>query len=155
SNTNFNISLGYFDDVGIIKGQDFSRYTTRINVDQKIGERIKVGMSTMGSFSERNGEDLNPYNASADFGTLSENPLGVPYDDQGNIIFRPTSDGLRTNPLLEIVPGSVINKSKVIRLFSSIYGEAEVYDGLKLRMNFGPDLRQSRKGNFRGSMTNA
>lgn len=155
SNTNFNISLGYFDDVGIIKGQDFSRYTTRINVDQKIGERIKVGMSTMGSFNERNGEDLNPYNASADFGTLSENPLGVPYDDQGNIIFRPTSDGLRTNPLLEIVPGSVINKSKVIRLFSSMYGEAEVYDGLKLRMNFGPDLRQSRKGNFRGSMTNA
>ncbi|PPK99852.1 SusC/RagA family TonB-linked outer membrane protein [Parapedobacter indicus] len=153
--TNFNISLGYFNDVGILKGQDFTRYTTRLNVDQKIGKRVKVGMSTLGSYSERNGEDVNPYNAGADFGTLTENPLGIPYDENGNIIFRPTSDGLRTNPLLEIVPGAVINKSKVVRLFSSIYGEAEVFDGLKFRMNFGPDLRQDRKGDFRGSLTNA
>lgn len=155
ANTNFNISLGYFNDIGIIKGQDFTRYSTRVNVDQKIGDRLKVGMSTMGSFSERNGEDVNPYNASADFGTLTENPLGVPYDENGTLIFRPTSDGLRTNPLLEIVPGSVINKSKIIRLFSSVYGEAELFNGLKFRMNFGPDLRQTRKGNFRGSETNA
>src|SRR5690606_16664443 len=84
--TNFNISLGYFNDVGIIKGQDFTRYTTRLNVDQKIGKRVKVGMSTLGSYSERNGEDVNPYNAGADFGTLTENPLGVPYDENGNII---------------------------------------------------------------------
>ncbi len=154
STTNFNISMGYFSDVGIIEGQDFMRYSTRINVDQKIGERLKVGMSTMGTFSERNGEDVNPYNASADFGTLSENPLGVPYDESGELLLRPTSDGLRTNPLLEIVDGNVINKSKTVRLLGSLYGEAELADGLKFRMNFGPDVRQERKGNFRGSMTN-
>lgn len=154
ANTNFNISMGYFSDVGIIKGQDFMRYSTRINVDQKIGRSLKVGMSTMATFSERNGEDVNPYNASADFGTLSENPLGVPYDESGELLLRPTSDGLRTNPLLEIVDGNVINKAKIVRLLSSLYGEAELAEGLKFRMNFGPDLRQERKGNFRGSMTN-
>lgn len=153
-NTNFNISLGYFNDIGIIKGQDFERYSTRINIDHKIGNRFKVGMSTLGSFSERNGEALNPYNSFADYGAFSENPLGAPYDANGNLIFRPTSDGLRTNPLAELVPGAYINKRKVLRVFSSIYGEAEIVDGLKFRMNFGPDMNQNRVGNFRGKYTN-
>lgn len=154
-NTNFNISLGYFDDVGIIKGQDFSRYSTRINVDHAIGKRFRIGMSTLGSASERNGAGVNPYNAFADYGVFTENPLGAPYDENGNIIFRPTSDGLRTNPLSDVVPGAVINKTKVLRLFSSMYAEAELAEGLKFRTNFGPDITQSRTGNFRGRFTNA
>lgn len=153
--TNFNISLGYFNDVGIIKGQDFERYTTRINLDHQIGNRVKVGMSTLGSFSERNGAALNPYNSFADFGAFTENPLGAPYDENGNLIFRPTSDGLRTNPLAELVPGAVINKRKVFRLFSSMYSEVDLLDGLKFRMNFGPDISHDRTGNFRGRYTNA
>ena len=153
--TRFNISMGYFNDIGIIDNQDFTRYTTRINIDQYIGDRFKVGMSTLGSYSERNGEDVNAYGPHSDFGALTENPLGVPYDESGNLIFRPTSDGLRTNPLSELVPGAVINRGKRFRLFSSIYGEAEIAKGLKFKMNFGPDLIQSRKGDFRGRYTNA
>lgn len=153
--TLFNISLGYFNDKGILPGQDYKRYTTRLNIDQHIGGRFKVGMSTLGSYSERNGQDLNPYGAGADFGALTENPLGMPYDEDGNLIFRPTSDGLRTNPLSELVPGAVINKGKRFRLISSLYGEAAITDGLTFRMNFGPDLTQNRKGNFRGRYTNA
>ncbi|MET3114979.1 TonB-linked SusC/RagA family outer membrane protein [Pedobacter sp. CG_S7] len=147
--TRFNISLGYFNDKGIIPGQDFKRYTSRFNIDQTIG-RFKVGMSSLGSYSLRNGEDTNPYG-----GTVIENPLGVPYDDQGNLIFLPTSDGLRSNPLSELVPGAVINQGKRFRLLSNIYGEAEILDGLKLKMNFGPDLIQNRKGNFNGRLTNS
>lgn len=147
--TRFNISLGYFNDKGIIPGQDFKRYTSRFNIDQTIG-RFKVGMSSLGSYSLRNGEDTNPYG-----GTVIENPLGVPYDDQGNLIFLPTSDGLRSNPLSELVPGAVINQGKRFRLLSNIYGEAEILDGLKFKMNFGPDLIQNRKGNFNGRLTNS
>ena len=153
--TRFNISMGYFNDIGIIDNQDFKRYATRINIDQYIGDRFKVGMSTLGSYSERNGEDVNPYGPHSDFGALTENPLGIPYDENGNLIFRPTSDGLRTNPLSELVPGAVINRGKRFRLFSSLYGEAEIAEGLKFKMNFGPDLIQSRKGDFRGSHTNS
>ncbi|MBE7175797.1 MAG: TonB-dependent receptor [Mucilaginibacter polytrichastri] len=148
-NTRYNLSLNYFNDKGIIPDQDFTRYTTRINVDQTIGKRFKVGLSSLGSYSVRNGEDTNPYNQA-----LIENPLGVPYDAAGNLIFLPTSDGLRSNPLSEIVPNAVINRGKRFRLLSSLYGDAEIIDGLKFRMNFGPDLVQNRKGNFRGRYTN-
>ncbi|MGN6615473.1 MAG: SusC/RagA family TonB-linked outer membrane protein, partial [Candidatus Nitrosocosmicus sp.] len=153
--TKFNIALGYFQDIGIIPGQDFSRYTTRFNIDQNIGKSFKVGMSTLGSFSETNGMDVNPYGQSADFGALTENPLGKAYDEDGNLIFRPTSDGLRSNPLSELVPGAVINKEKRFRLLSNIYGEADIYGGIKFRTSFSPDVIQDGEGGFHGSLTNA
>src|SRR5690606_18694547 len=64
--TNFNISLGYFNDVGIIKGQDFERYTTRMSLDHQILNWLSVCMSTLGSFSDRIWSALNPYNRLAD-----------------------------------------------------------------------------------------
>lgn len=149
-NTRFNISLGYFNDEGIIKGQNFIRYTTRFNIDQTIGKRFKVGMSTLGSYSERNGEDENPYSYA-----LRENPLGVPYDENGNLKFLPTNDGLNTNPLSELVPGAVINKGSRFRLLTNLFGEAQLADGLKFRINFGPDLIQNKKDNFYGKYTRA
>ncbi|MGA0556052.1 SusC/RagA family TonB-linked outer membrane protein [Larkinella sp. VNQ87] len=153
-NTRYNVAVGYFKDIGIIPGQDFTRYTTRINLDQTLSKRFKAGTSTLGSYSERNGEDVNPYGQGADFGALSENPLGRAYDDNGELIFLPTSDGLRSNPLSELVPGAVINKSKRFRLLSNLYGEAELIDGLRFRMNFAPDLTYNKKGDFRGRYTN-
>ena len=153
ANTKFNIAMGYFNDKGLIAGQDFTRYTLRLNIDHNISNRFKIGMSTLGSFSERNGEDVNPYGAGADFGALSENPLGIPYDDNGNLIFLPTSDGLRSNPLAELVPGAVINKGKRFRLLSNVYAEGEIAEGLRIRTSFSPDLNQNKKGNFNGSLT--
>lgn len=148
--TRFNISLGYFKDKGIIPNQDFTRFTARINLDQKIGKRFKVGTSMLGVYSVQNGADLNVYGSA-----LQVNPLGVPYDANGNLIFRPTNDALITNPLSDLVPGAVINVNKRFRLFTSLYGEAELLDGLTFRMNFGPDLIKSNTGNFRGKLTQA
>ena len=100
-------------------------------------------------YSARNGANLNPYRF-----TLQQNPLGRPYDDNGNLIFAPTNDALLTNPLFEIVPGAQIDNTKKYRIFNSIYAEATIIDGLKYRVNFGPDFSVSRAGRFVGSLTN-
>lgn len=148
--TTFAISGNYFKDVGIIKNQDFTRYTFRVNLDHQITKNIKVGISSLGVYSLQNGEVFNPYG-----GALQENPLGRPYDDNGNLIFLPTSDGLRTNPIAEVIPGAQIDLTKRIRLFNSIYGEWTILDGLRYRVNFGPDFSNRRIGRFTGSQTNA
>lgn len=148
--TRFNVSFNYMRDKGIIPIQDFNRYAMRVNLDHQISDRIRIGTSMLGNYSITNGQDLNPYDDA-----LLENPLGVPYDEQGNLIFRPTTDGLRSNPLSELVPGALLNKNKRMRLFSSIYGEATLAEGLTFRLNFGPDLIQNRVGNFQGKYTNA
>jgi TonB-linked SusC/RagA family outer membrane protein len=148
--TTFNISGGFFKDIGIIQNQDFTRYTFRINLDHKISNKLRVGTSTLAVYSIRNGENFNPLG-----GALQENPLGKPSDDEGNLIFLPTNDGLRTNPFAEVVPGAQIDETKRYRIFNSMYGEWNIMEGLSYRVNFGPDITSQRRGRFTGSQTNA
>lgn len=54
-----------------------------------------------------------------------------------------------------MVPGADVAEAKTVRLFNSIYGEWKIVDGLKYRLNFGPDLTNQRFGRFTGQFTNA
>ncbi|MEP1085317.1 MAG: SusC/RagA family TonB-linked outer membrane protein, partial [Algoriphagus sp.] len=148
--TTFFVSTNYFRDEGVIINQDFTRYTFRANIDHKISKNIKFGTSTLVTYSERNGENFNPLG-----GALAENPLGKPYDEDGNLIFLPTQDGLRTNPFAEIVPGAQADLTKNYRVFNSIFAQWDILPGLSYRMVFGPDFTISRNGRFTGSQTNA
>ena len=148
--TTFFVSANYFKDVGIIYNQDFTRYTFRINLDHAITNKIKIGTSTLFTRSDRNGENFNPIG-----GALAENPLGKPYDDEGNLIFLPTTDGLRTNPFAEIAPGAQLDETRRFRAFTSFYGSWDIVKGLNYRVVFGPDLNVRRSGRFTGSQTNA
>lgn len=148
--TAFYLSAGFFQDKGISKGLDYSRYSLRANIDHSINSRVKVGISSYMMFSDRNGENLNPYAF-----TIQQNPLGRPYDDNGNLIFSPTNDALLTNPLYEVIDGAQVDNTKKYRIFNSLYGEVSIMDGLKFRVNFGPDFTISRWGRFIGPLTNA
>lgn len=148
--TQFYISAGFFQDKGISKGLDYSRMSLRANIDHSINKNLKVGISSYLMYSIRNGENLNPYSF-----TINQNPLATPYDDKGNIIFSPTNDALLTNPLAEVVPGAQIDETKKYRIFNSIYAEVKILEGLKYRVNFGPDFTIQRWGRFVGAATNA
>ena len=147
--TQFSINAGYFQDKGIIEGLDFTRYSFRASVDHQVNKSLKVGASSYVMYAETNGANLNPY------GYLSsQNPLAKAYDDQGNLIFSQTDDALLTNPLNEIVPGAKIDNTKKYRVFNSIYAELQLAEGLKYRVNFGPDFTITRNGRFNGALTN-
>jgi TonB-linked SusC/RagA family outer membrane protein len=148
--TQFYISAGFFQDKGIMPGLDFTRYSLRANIDHQINKALKVGIASYMMYYLRNGENLNPYNF-----TLQQNPLGRPYDDNGNLIFSPTNDALLTNPLAEVIPGAQIEERKKYRIFNSVYAEVSILDGLKYRVNFGPDFTINRYGRFIGAQTNA
>ena len=166
--TQFALSANYFQERGIIKTTDFTRYSFRVNLDHQINDHIRVGTSTFGVYSLNNGADSPINNPAFDDtapsgytargfhpygGALAENPLGKPYDDQGNLIFLPTPDGLRANPAAEVVPGANIAETRTVRFFNSIYAEWKIVDGLRYRLNFGPDLTNQRFGRFTGSNT--
>lgn len=148
--TQFYISAGYFLDKGVSEGLDYSRYSLRANIDHEINKWLKVGISSYMMFSDRNGENLNPFSF-----TINQNPLGAPYKADGSINFTPTNDALLTNPLAEIVPGAQVDNTKKYRIFNSIYTEVKLMEGLKYRVNFGPDFTLSRWGRFIGAQTNA
>lgn len=146
----YNISLGYFQDKGYVKTQDYTRYNLRANLDQDIGKRVKMGISMLGSCSEANNAGLNPIPAA-----VVQIPIGSPYDASGQLAKFPTGDPLMYNPLFDYVDNNYIQLEKRTRIFSSIYAQAEILDGLKLRVNFGPDISNSRTGNFRSQNSGA
>lgn len=148
--TLYAVSGNLFTDKGIVYNQDYLRYSLRLSIDHQLSNHIKIGAATFFIRSTRNGEGFNPIG-----GALEENPLGVPYDSTGKMIFLPTSDGLRTNPVAEIVPGAIIDERVRKRMFTSIYGELKLAEGLTYRLNFGADLADDRYGQFTGSQTNA
>jgi TonB-linked SusC/RagA family outer membrane protein len=151
STTKYNVSFGYYQDNGYIKLQDYTRYNLRVNLDQKISDRVNMGLSMLGSYALRNGgTSYEPIAA-----TVVINPIGTPYDANGKLITNPTNDPLMYNPLSDFVAGNVQRHEIRTRLLSSLYAEAEVVKNLKLRVNFGPDLMNSRYGSFDASNTMA
>ena len=142
-NTKYNFSLGYFNDEGYFVGQDYTRYTSRVNLDQNLGKRIKIGASILASYSENDGASYNPYG-----GSLINSPLGVPYDSNGKFVIYPIDDSTMPNPLVGKEKDKFINLEKRMRILGSLFAEAEILPGLKYRLNFGPDLRNARGGNF-------
>lgn len=148
-NTTFNTSLGYFKEQGIISNQDYERFSGRINLDHRINDIFKIGASFLVTTSVQN------WGSSATIGeALANNPLGVPYDDEGNLLFLPTNDGIRTNPLNELVPDAYIDEREFTHIFAPIFLEIDIMDGLQWKTTFGPDIRLGTRGQFRGSLTN-
>ncbi|MEX2595135.1 MAG: TonB-dependent receptor [Anditalea sp.] len=147
--TQFNISMGYFNEVGIVENMDYTRVTARINLDHNISKIFKVGTSFLASFAIQN------WGSGSTIGeAVSNNPLGVPFNEDGSLKFLPTNDGIRTNPLSEIVPGAYIDERRSTRIFAPVYLETKIADGLTFRINAGPDIRYGRRGVFSARQTN-
>ena len=148
-NTTFNTSVGYFKEQGIISNQDYERFSGRVNIDHRINDIFKIGASFLITNSEQNwGSNATMQEA------LANNPLGVPFDENGELRFLPTNDGIRTNPLNELVEGAYIDERKWTRIFAPVSLDINIMEGLQWSTLFGPDIRLGRRGQFRGSLTN-
>jgi TonB-linked SusC/RagA family outer membrane protein len=134
------LSIGYLKQKGVDLTQDFSRYTARMTLDYKVNNIISVGGSTNASLGIQNfGTDY--------YGKMAgQLPISVPYDVDGKYIFLPGADVNIVNPILD--PDLVFNERRFTRFFGSFYGEAKLLEGLRFRINVGPDFRNSRTGEF-------
>ena len=147
--TQYNVSLGYFKEDGIIDLMDFERITGRLNLDHRINDRFKFGISLLLSNS------VNNWGSSAVMGeALGNIPLAKPYDENGELRFFAFNDGIRTNPLSELVPGAYVDERLSTRLFAPVYLQISLMEGLQFTSTFGPDMRFRRRGEFRDRFTN-
>jgi TonB-linked SusC/RagA family outer membrane protein len=147
--TYLRVAFSNFKENGLIEGTDFSRYTARVNADHKIGTRFKVGVSSIFSKAKTNWGSGSVISEA-----INQSPLGLPYDAEGKIIFLPISDGIRSNPLSELVPGKRIDQRKTNRIFSSVYADATIIKGLTYKFLLGIDLQNFERGIFEGQYTN-
>jgi TonB-linked SusC/RagA family outer membrane protein len=148
--TQFNMGAGYFKQDGTIPGMDFTKFTARVNVDHQISKRIRAGITNNFTHSIDNNNT-----GSALSEAVNQSPLGDPYEADGvTPRFQPIGDGIRSNPLSELVAGKRIDETKTDRVFSSAYAEVGIIEGLKYKLLAGIDLRYVTRGLFEGQYTN-
>lgn len=150
--TQFNVSLGYFKEEGLVKTMGFEKLTSRVNLDHQINNTFKVGTSTLYSHSlqQRGGGNTAIDEA------VNQTPLGLPYEADGTTLkFLPISDGIRSNPLNELVKGKRVDDRAVDRIFTSTYLEVSLLKGLKYKFLVGADISYNNNGTFEGQFTNS
>lgn len=104
----------------------------------------------MNTLSVRDGENVNPM-----FQILTLSPLYKPYTDDGEINEEPavgSLDAPTINPL-NLYRDFWKQERRTLRSFNSLYGEVEIIEGLKYRLNVGLDFRMDRFGSFFGTRT--
>lgn len=142
-NTKAYFSLDYLDENGILKMDESTRYTARLNLDQNIGKYFKTGMQAQFTHYEQSNrrDPLNQANKIS--------PLGTVYDAEGNIITYPLS-GTFVNPLMDEQPEVTANETVINRTLLSAYMEFKPFTGLTARTNVGVNLNTDRNGTYAG-----
>jgi TonB-linked SusC/RagA family outer membrane protein len=147
--TRFALSGGQFNQQGIIKGMDYVRRSVRFNFDHHASPRLQIGTSTSVVQSDQHlGRGDGVYGEA-----LLDDPLAPSFDSTGRMIFKPTPDGQRVNPLADIT-NQKDDRGRV-RAFGTLFANYNLSPALNWRVNFGADLTFYRRGQFWGSQTQA
>ena len=148
--TQYALSAGYFEETGIYFGQGFERFSLKASVDQQFGKRIKVGVSTLNTYTVTEGEGANPMGQA-----LRASPMVSPYNPDGTLLndFVPGSASQVWNPLANFVEGAVVQKRKRFGTFTTLYADVSIIKGLKYRFNSGVEIRSDVYGEFYASKT--
>ncbi|RRB02245.1 TonB-dependent receptor [Larkinella rosea] len=147
-NTTYYLSGSFFDEKGVMQKSDYRRYSFRANIDTKLTERLRLGVSATVSTDVQNLMANAPYT-----NALTFSPLVAPYDANGGFLAYPNPrEGNITSPLLEYQPNQFVDERKKYRIFATIFGEYTIAEGLTYRLNYGPDFSTYRRGNYNGTL---
>lgn len=147
-NTKAFFSLGYFNEQGQLRNQDYSRYNFRYNIDQKINNWIKAGIVGQLAFTKTNAR-RDPISTA-----LTAFPFGVPYNADGSVKTYPLTDASGNsvtgflNPLTDERAFASVDETAANEINATAYVEFNPIKGLTFRSNLGTVLGNSRRGVF-------
>ncbi len=139
------LSLGYYDESGIVEMDHLKRYSLRVNLSHEINDAIKVGTNTQATFSDQD-QRANPLNMANKIP-----PITRAFDDNGEIIEYPT--GANINPLIDEQPDHYENNTKTTDLTPTVFVELTPWESLTFRSDVSYGLNYSRQGIYRASLT--
>lgn len=145
--TKVSFSLDYFDETGILIGDDFDRFNGRINVSQRIMKGMEAGASALFTTSTRNAAPSNVFHAAQ-----TKEPYGMPFNEDGSLNKYPFTGSGATdiNMLFNQDKNNYVDETKSNRFFGTLFLNWEIIKGLQFRTNFGYDSQNSRNGHFEG-----
>lgn len=133
----YNTSLNYFREDGVVIQDEFERYTFRLNLDGKLNDLLKVGTSTVFAYRLREGNGPRFTDA------VKSSPIVEAYDSLGNYIYQPNFANPRKSPLAQL---DDVQEERSTRLFTTFYGELSFFNNFTFRTNFNFDMTNGRLG---------
>ncbi|MDW7691326.1 SusC/RagA family TonB-linked outer membrane protein [Flammeovirgaceae bacterium SG7u.111] len=141
--TKVSFSLNYYNEAGVLKNDELDRYNGRVNITQKINDKMELGASLLLTYSLRN-ERRSIFDQ-----TKKMLPIGIPYNEDGSIRQFPFAS-TDVNPLMDEDENNYKNESISNRTFSTAYFKYEIIPNLVFNSNLGIDIGNSRQGIFEG-----
>jgi len=153
--TTYLTSFSYFDQQGVIGGpkSEFTRYTFRLNLDQKVFDFLKIGTNVNYIFSERRAIfDNGDQGGQALGNAFNIDPITPIYETDPALLanYNPNAvkNGDKTygisplatfpNPLAQM---ALLNgNNKIDKLIGNVYGELTLGKGFKFRSSYSMDL---------------
>lgn len=147
---NYSFGLGYYQDQGVIPTQKYTRYSLRGSIEQKLGDILRVGLTTNSNYNVTNGTQVGIYNV------LTMTPIANPYNEDGSLkrsITLPNDSYYTiTRDVVENLDDSWVNDRTAIGTYNNFFAELSCpwIEGLKYRVNLGLNYRSSKVGAFTG-----
>jgi TonB-linked SusC/RagA family outer membrane protein len=146
----YSLSGGYFNETGVLPIIKYSRYNVRMAIDQQLGKRFKLGLTSMNSLAATSGESATQMM----WPIYSLTPLMVPYENDGTVNKQPAFDtDYSYNPLTFLDQSNWGDQRHRNNSFNTMYFEADLFSGLKYRANLGFDFFTNKINSFAGSDT--
>ncbi len=146
--TNYFLSVGYSDQQGIVRSNNFTRKNARLNIDHKVNNYLKIGAN----IGYTNGYNTSPQ-VGADYATAASARLAfvIPpvlpvYNNDGTLNIYQAGIGGEGEPFGNLgYPNPVVvlkeNKftSETDRLLTTLYASITPFKGLELKTQYGID----------------
>lgn len=154
---------GYFKETTVLPGQDFERFSLKVSTDSKIGERFKIGLTSLNTVNYANGTQFvnqqpftpGAFGGSIMYNILATSPLMPAYSDNGEIFPEPFGNlddaSANLNPLyVKRNNNDYTDRVRRLRTFNSLYAEVKIIEGLTYRFNLGLEYGQTNAAQFQG-----
>ncbi len=128
------LSLGYFDQEGILKHTDFQRVTARVNSDFQPVRGLTIGENISLAHSWQTATETNAVLGSVVYDSYRFPSLVPVRDINGDFAGNPLNDV--QNPLGKLYRNRD-NQRLTLRIFGNIYANYEIIEDLNFRTNFG------------------
>lgn len=134
--TKFFIAGNYRDQEGIVIASSMKRYSARVNVDQKVSDRVKIGFNSSAVYTDIVGGAGEGYYADPVTSSFFLPPIYPVYNEDGSY-WQDIPENLDYNPVSSALVDK--NGSTQKRYLGNAYAEVELLKNLKYKFNGGVD----------------
>lgn len=146
NNTTALLSGGYYRELGSFQDDQLDKYNLRLNIDHNLNDYIKVGTSSQITHYDGSIRASNVLTRA-----VTNVPLGLPYDDNGNVVLWPLGREGQVSPLAdEATPYTAQYRESNTNIIANGFAEIKPFAGFSFRSNFGANLAYDSDRSFQG-----